>query len=160
MATSQTSPTTRAKRVAARARRKPRTASKPRTTAAKASSTKTTSTRPASRVSRAQQLAERVVLIPVGAAFDARDRVAGTVGDLVTTTRTQLVREVRRTRTQLERQTRSARRGFDRQRAQARKTFDLDVAGLPRRVENVVQNGAQTGRKLVNGAQDRIAKVV
>jgi hypothetical protein len=149
MATSQTSPTTRAKRVAARARRKPRTAAaKPRTTAAKAS-TKTTSTRSASRAARAQQLAERVVLIPVGVALEARNRVAGTVGELVTTTRTQL-----------ERQTRSARRGFDRQRAQALKTLDFDVAGLPGRVENVVQNGAQTGRKLVNGAQDRIAKVV
>jgi len=89
------------------------------------------------------------VLIPVGAALEARNRVAGTVGDLVTTTRTQL-----------ERQTRSARRGFEHQRSQARKTLDFDVAGLPARVENVVQHGAQTGRKLVNGAQERIAKVV
>jgi hypothetical protein len=190
MATSQTSPSTRAKRAVAR--RKPRAAARPRTAARRAStaatSRSTTSTRPASRVERAQQLAERAVLVPVGVALEARDRVAGTVGELVTATRsrtalekqlkrferrggsarTQLEREVRRTRTRLEQQTRSARRGFDRQREQARKTLGSNarktlvpnVEGLTGRVENVVQNGVQTGKKLVNGAQDRISSVV
>jgi hypothetical protein len=157
------------------AKRKP--AAKPRTTAARAT---TSSTRPATRAERAQQLAERAVLIPVGVALEARDRVADTVGELVSTTRsrtalekqleryerrggsarTQLEREVRRTRTRLERQTRTARRGFDRQRDQVGKNLDLNVEALTTRVEKVVQNGVDAGMKLVNGAQDRLPKVV
>jgi len=157
------------------AKRKP--AAKPRTTAARA--TKTSSTRPATRAARAQQIAERAVLIPVGAALEARDRVADTVGELVTTTRsrtalekqlkrferrggsarTQLEREVRHTRTRLERQTLSARRGFDRQRGQVGKNLDLNVEALTTRVEKVVQNGVDAGMKLVNGAQERLPKV-
>ncbi len=172
MATPGTTPATKPRRAAAR--RKPRAAAKPRSAASR-----TTSTRPATRSQRAQQLAERAVLIPVGAALEARDRVAGTVGELVTTTRsrkalekqlrrferrgggarTQLEREVRRTRTRLEHQTRTARRGFERQRTQARRTLP-DVEGLTTRVEKVVQNGVDAGIKLVNGAQDRLAKVV
>lgn len=156
------------------------TASKTTASKATARTSAATSTRPATRAERAQQLAERAVLIPVGAALEARDRVAGTVGELVTTTRsrtalekqldrferrggrarTQLEREVRRTRTQLERRTRTARRGFERQRLQARKSLDVNVEGLTTRVEKVVQNGVDAGMKLVNGAQGRLPKVV
>jgi hypothetical protein len=155
------------------AKRKP--AAKTRTTAA-ARATRTSSTRPATRAERAQQLAERAVLIPVGAALEARDRVA----DIVTTTRsrsalekqlkrferrggsarTQLEREVRRTRTRLEHQTLTARRGFERQRDQVGKNLDLNVEALTTRVEKVVQNGVDAGMKFVNGAQDRLPKVV
>jgi hypothetical protein len=170
--------TTKSKRAPARlkrapARRKARTTAKPRPAA-------TSSTRPATRADRAQALAERAVLIPVGAALEARDRVAGTVGDLVTATRsrtalekqlkrferrggsarTQLEREVRRTRTRIERRGRTARRELDRQRASAGKTFGSNVETFTSRVENVVQNGVDAGMKLVNGAQDRLAKVV
>lgn len=156
------------------AKRKP--AAKPRATAARATASRTTSTRPATRAERAQQLAERAVLIPVGVALEARDRVS----ELVTTTRSrtalekqlkryerrggsarrELEREVRRTRTRLERQTRTARRGFDRQRTQVSKNLDLNVEALTTRVEKVVQNGVDAGMKLVNGAQDRLPKVV
>jgi hypothetical protein len=152
---------------------------KPRAAAARASA-RTTSTRPATRAERAQQLAERVVLIPVGAALEARDRVTGTVGELVTGTRsrsalekqlkrferrggsarTQLEREVRRTRTRIERQTRTARRGFASQRTQARKNLDANVESLTTRVEKVVQNGVDAGMKLVSGAQERLPRVV
>lgn len=159
------------------ARRK--AAARTRTAASKATA-RSTSTRPATRAARAQQLAERAVLIPVGAALEARDRVTDTVGELVETTRSrsalerqlerferrggsarsELEREVRRTRTRLERQTRTARRGFDRQRTQARKSLDLNVESLTTRVEKVVQNGVDAGMKLVSGAQDRLGKVV
>lgn len=159
------------------AKRKP--AAKTRTAASKTSA-RSTSTRPATRTERVQQLAERSVLIPVGAALEARDRFTGTLEELVTTTRsrsalekqlkrferrggsarTQLEREVRRTRTQLERRTRTARRGFERQRTQARKNLDLNVESLTTRVEKVVQNGVDAGMKLVNGAQDRLSRVV
>jgi hypothetical protein len=158
------------------AKRKP--AAKPRRTAARAATT--SSTRPATRTERAQQLAERAVLIPVGAALEARDRVTDRVGELVTTTRSrsaleqqlerferrggsarrELEREVRRTRTRLERQTRTTRRGFDRQRTQVGKNLDLNVEALTNRVEKVVQNGVDAGMKFVNGAQNRLPKVV
>jgi hypothetical protein len=158
------------------ARRKP--AARSRATAARTATT--SSTRPATRAERAQQLAERAVLIPFGAALEARDRVADTVGELVTTTRsrtalekqlerferrggsarTELEREVRRTRTRLERQTRTARRGFGRRRTQAGKNLDLNVEALTTRVEKVVQSGFDAGMRLVNGAQDRLPKVV
>ncbi len=172
------STTTPAKPKRAAAKRAPRTPSaRTRTSAARATSS---STRPATRAARAQQLAERAVLIPVGAALEARDRVAGTVTALVTTTRsrnaleqqltrferrggrarTRLEREVRRTRTRLERRTRTARRGFERQGAQARRNLDANVEELTTRVEKVVQNGVDAGMKLVNGAQDRLGKVV
>lgn len=166
------------------AKRKP--AAKTRPSASKTTA-RSTSTRPATRTARAQQLAERAVLIPVGAALEARDRVAGTVGGLVTSTRsrsaleqqlrrferrggsarTQLEREVRRTRTQLERRTRRARRGFVHQRTQVQKNLDLNVETLSTRVEplktgveKVVQNGVDAGMKLVNGVQQRLPKVV
>lgn len=168
MATPDTTTAAKPKRRAT-AKRKPR-----------AAASRTTSTRPATRSERAQQLAERAVLIPVGVALEARDRVAGTIDELVTTTRsrralerqlkrfehrggsarTQLEREVRRTRTRLERQTRTARRGFDRQRTQARRNLDANVEGITSRVEKVVQNSFDAGMKLVNGAQDRLPKVV
>jgi len=158
------------------AKRKP--ATKTRTAASKRPA-RSTSTRPAARTTRVQALAERAVLIPVGAALEARDRVAGTVEGLVTTTRsrsalerqlrrferrggsarTQLEREVRHTRTQLERRTRSARRGFEHQRTQVRKNLDLNVESLTTRVEKVVQNGVDAGMKLVNGVQERLPKV-
>jgi len=178
MADTTASTTTRPQRRAA-AKRRPRTAARSRTATPKATA-RTTSTRPATRAERAQQLAERAVLIPVGVALEARDRVAGTVEELVTTTRsrsalerqlahferrggsarTQLEREVRRTRTQLEQRTQTARRGFERQRTQARKNLDANVEAFTTRVEKVVQNGVDTGMRLVSGAQGRLPKVV
>jgi hypothetical protein len=180
MATPNASPasTQPTKPAAAKRKPKPRTAAKAATRTT-ARSTSASSTRPTTRTERAQQLAERAVLIPVGAALEARDRVVGTVGELVTTTRsrtalerqlkrferrggtarTQLEREVRRSRTRLEREARNARRGFERQRTQARKTLGDNVESLSDRVPNVVQNGLNTGKKFVNGAQDRISKV-
>jgi hypothetical protein len=102
------------------------------------------------------------VLIPVGAALEARDRVAGTVEGLVTTTRSRaaLERQLKRferrggsARTQLEREVR-------RTRTQARMNLDANVETLTNRVEKTVQNGVDAGMKLVNGAQDRLSKVV
>ena len=178
MATSDTTPATPKRRATARRRTPRTTTAKARSTAPRASAS--SSTRPATRAARAQRLAERAVLIPVGVALEARDRVAGTVGDLVTTTRsrsalerqlkrferrggsarTELEREVRRTRTRLERRTRTTRRGFERQRVQVRKNLDANVEGITTRVEKVVQNGVDAGMRLVNGAQDRLPKVV
>jgi hypothetical protein len=159
MATTDT-PTT--KRKPAASKRKPATSAKRATrSTARASAARATSTQPATRVERAQQLAGRAVLIPVGAALEARDRVAGAVSDLVgpvrsrTTLERQLTRFERRggrARTQLEREVRSARRRIEHRG----RTLGANVEGIPGRVENVVQNGVEAGRKLVNGAQGRI----
>lgn len=167
-------------------KRKPAAKRKPATTAKAKQATRTTarsapasSTQPATRVAAVQQIAQRAVLIPVGAALEARDRVATTVSDLVAPirsrsvldrqltrferrggkARTQLEREVRKTRTRLERESRQARRGIERRRTQARRTLGSNVEVVTGRVENVVQNGVNAGMKLVSGAQDRIAKV-
>jgi hypothetical protein len=151
------------------AKRKPTAKTAKTRTSASKTTARTTSTRPATRAARAQRLAERTVLIPVGAALEARDRVAGTVQELVTTTRSRaaLERQLRRferrggsVRTQLERRTRTARRGFEHQRTQVRKNLDLNVENLTTRVEKVVQDGVDAGMKLVNGVQERLPKVV
>lgn len=177
MTKSDTAATTRRRASrAARAR-----AARARTPAASA---RTSSTRPAARASRVQALAGRAILIPLGAALEARDRVVGTVDGVVATTRSraelgqrlerlerrgdsaraQLEREVRRTRTRLEQRSRRTRReierGIQRRRAQASRSFGGGVEVLARRVENVVQNGVDAGMKLVSGAQDRLSKVV
>lgn len=180
-------------------------------------------------IAQAQQLAERIVLIPVGAALEARDRVAGALEGVVSASteaiedlraatssrraldrqlkrferrggkaRTELERDLRRTRTRLEREVRhsrtraerratEARRGFEHQRAEARRALGSNVETLQRsvapvrqrvapltdrvapltgrvapvrnRVESVVQNGLGAGRRFVEDAQDRIAKV-
>ncbi|HEX7289984.1 MAG TPA: hypothetical protein VF250_02550 [Conexibacter sp.] len=123
------------------ARRKPAAKTAKTPTSASKTSTRSTSTRRATRAARAQQLAERAALIPVGAAREARDRVAGSVEGL-------------------ERHARTARRGFERQTTQVRKQLDLNLESLTTRVEKVVQNGVDAGMKLVNGAQERLSKVV
>lgn len=147
--------------------------------AAPKATARTTSTKPATRVEQAQLIAERAVLIPVGAALEARDRVAGTVNDLVAPYRSrtalerqltrferrggrarrQLEREVRRTRTRIERETRQARRGLERRGELARRNFGSNVEVVSDRAQNVVQNGVNAGMKLVNGAQERIGSV-
>jgi DNA anti-recombination protein RmuC len=162
------------------------------------------------------------VLIPIGAALEARDLVAdaienvvsastGAIDDLRAATgsrraldrqlkkferrggkaRTELERDLRRTRTRLEREVRhsrgrversasDARRDFEHRRAEARRTLEANVESLQSRVapvrervapltgrvapvrnrfESVVQNGLDAGRRFVEDAQDRIAKV-
>jgi hypothetical protein len=48
---------------------------------------------------------------------------------------------------------------IEREVRQARRRVPANVEQLTSRVEKVVQDGAKTGMKLVNGAQDRIARV-
>jgi hypothetical protein len=104
--------------------------------------------RPATRRPTASRtLPERAVLIPVGAVLEVRDRVAGAVEGLVTTTRS---------RSALEKQLRR----FERRGGTVRKNLDLNVENLTTRVEKVVQNGVDAGMKLVNGVQERLPKVV
>src|SRR5438477_3288548 len=104
-----------------------RSATTRRTTAAsKPAASTTTSTQPMTPVEQAQVIAERAVLVPVGASLVARDNLVSTVKGLTTkyrsrtalerelkryerrgaTARNRVERQVRRTRTKVERELR------------------------------------------------------
>jgi hypothetical protein len=139
-----------------------------RTTAA----TKTTATEPATRVKQAQHLAERVILVPVGAGLTARDSLVSTVGRYGT--RTGLERELARyekrgvtARNRFERQVRKTRKRFEREMRQRRgrleRTFEQNRRRLEREVRSMAKDiGTQTGavgvraQKLVANAQGLI----
>jgi hypothetical protein len=96
---------------------------------------------------RAGDYAERAILIPVGAALIARDRLVSGVEDAISTysssskieaqlrrferrggtARRRLEREVRKTRTRLERGVRQRRRDIDRRSHRFRKEFSSQV---------------------------------
>src|SRR5437763_839526 len=84
-----------------------------RKTTARKTTSQTTSTQPKTRVEQVQVLAERAVLVPVGASLMARDNLVATVRDLTTRyrTRTALERELKR----YERRGVTARNRFERQ---------------------------------------------
>jgi hypothetical protein len=144
--------------------RKPRAAAKkPRTTAAKAkvAAPKATATAAAKPKRATRTTVARAVLVPIGAALEARDALEQQLTRFERrgeTARTQVEREVRRTRTRLEREARQARRGLERRGTEARRNIGSNVELVSDRVENVVQNGVNTGIKLVNGVQDRFTR--
>jgi hypothetical protein len=136
----------------------------------------TTSTQPKTPVEQVQVLAERVVLVPVGASLLARDNLVATVKDLSTryrtrtglerelkryerrgaTARNRFERQVRRTRARVERELRQRRRGVERTLKQNRRRFEREVRSVRRDLEK--QSGTLTARveKLVSDAQGRI----
>jgi hypothetical protein len=145
---------------AATARRK--TAATRRSTAAKKAAT-TRATAQASAnvpvqrnpVKQVQELAERAVLVQVGAALEARDRVVGTVTSITdtatsrpraerqlkkferrgATARTQLERELRKTRTRVQRELRQRRTRLERTVKRNRTRFEREVKSARRDVE-------------------------
>jgi hypothetical protein len=150
-----------------------RSASTRRTTAARkppASST-TTSTQPKTPVEQAQQIAERAVLVPVGASLVARDNLVSTVKGLSTkyrtrtglerelrrferrgaTARNRFERQVRRTRTKVERELRQRRNRLERTVRQNRRRLEREVRAVRKDFER--QSGVVTSRveKLVPG---------
>jgi len=180
---------TRAK-AAAKARRTSQ-AKRPR---AKAAQAKTTSARTthqaASPFQQAQtttrdtagavgEYAERVVLIPVGAALIARERVASSVSDTISTyssttkTQAQLRKFERRgttARNRLEREVRKARVRVERRLRQRRRDIESTVSELDERREAIAKNSADiAGRvpelanrvpELANRVQERILTLV
>jgi hypothetical protein len=135
---------------------------------------------------RAQEYAEKAVLVPVGAVLIARDNVVATVEDLRssysspekaqrelrrferrgTTARNRLERQVRKTRTRVERELRQRRTRTERAIKQNRtrverelklRTKEIDLAQA--RVENVLQSGLTTATQLSTEIQKRIASV-
>jgi hypothetical protein len=172
----------KARRVAsAKAATATRTTRRP-STRAKAARTRTTSQSAASQNSTrdTSQLvgdyAERAVLIPVGAALIARDRVVSSVGDTISTysstTKTQqqlrrferrgatarnrLEREVRKARVRVERELRQRRRRVERELRLRRRSIESTVGDIDDRRETIAKNGSE----LANRVQERILSLV
>ncbi len=153
--------------------RKP--ATRKTSTARKRSTSTTTSTQPKTPVEQVQVLAERAVLVPVGASLLARDNLVTTVKDFTTkyrtrtglerelkryerrgaTARNRFERQVRRTRTRVERELRQRRTRVQRTVKQSRRRFEREVRSVRRDLEK------RTTRveKLVSDAQGRLTSV-
>jgi hypothetical protein len=145
----------------------------------KPTTTTTTSTQP-TPVAIAQQLAERVVLVPVGASLLARDNLVSTVKGLTTkyrtrasverelkrferrgaTARNRFERQVRRSRTRFERELRQRRTRAVRQARQNRRRLEREVRSVRRDVGK--QSGVVGARfeKLVADAQHLLNSAV
>lgn len=173
------------------ARKTTKAASRSNATKAKATSAKAARTRAAHQAQSAVRsgetaatqtagvvgdYAERAVLIPVGAALIARDRVVSSVSDTFSnysspskaqaqlrkferrgaTARKRLEREVRKTRVRVERELRQRRRNVER-------TVNEAVSDLEKRRDAIAKNGTDlTNRvpELANQVQERILSLV
>jgi len=183
---SSTASKTRSSAASKRTTRKPAAAK--RTTARKASQAKAAGTRTLhqseSTVKQAQtatretadllgDYAERAVLIPVGAALIARERVVDSVGETLSTysspskTQAQLRRFERRgatARSRLEREVRKARVQAERQLRERRRTIEGTVSDLEERRDALTKGSSDlfTNRvpELANRVQERILSLV
>jgi hypothetical protein len=116
--------------------------------------------------------AERAVLIQLGVALTARDRVVETVGDTLSTysssskAQAQLRRFERRgatARNRLEREVRKARVRVERQLRERRRTLESTVSEIDERREALAKNGGDlAGRvpELANRVQERLLSLV
>ena len=149
-----------------------------RTTAARRQTPSTTSTQPKTRVEQAQALAERAVLVPVGASLLARDNLVSTVKGFATkyrtragferelkryerrgaTARNRFERQMRKTRTRVERDLRQRRTRVERTLKQNRRSVEREL----RSVRRDVQSGNVGSRfdKLVSNAQELLNSAV
>jgi hypothetical protein len=109
--------------------------------------------------------AERAVLIPVGAALTARDRVLSSVNEAIssysspTRAQAQLRRFERRgatARKRLEREVRKARVRVERELRQRRREIEKTVSDLEDRRDTVAKNGTE----LANRVQERVVNLV
>ena len=116
--------------------------------------------------------AERAVLIPVGAALIARDRVVSTVSDTLSTysssskAQAQLRRFERRgvtARNRLEREVRKARVRVERELRQRRRVIENRVSDLDDRREALAKNSSELANRvpeLAREVQERILSLV
>ena len=177
----------KATKTRAKAAAKPAAAKARRTSQAKAAQAKTTSARTthqaASPFQQAQtatrdtagavgEYAERAVLIPVGAALIARERVASSVSDTIsaysstTKTQAQLRKFERRgttARNRLEREVRKARVRVERELRQRRREIESTVSELDERREAIAKNSTELANRvpeIANRVQERILTLV
>jgi hypothetical protein len=109
--------------------------------------------------------AERAVLIPVGVALTARDKLVTSVNDTISTyssttkAQAQLRRFERRgatARNRLEREVRKARVRVERELRQRRREIEKTVSDIEKRRETVAKNGSDIATQV----QDRILSLV
>ncbi len=109
--------------------------------------------------------AERALLIPVGVALTARDKVVSGVNDTISSysstskAQAQLRRFERRgatARNRLEREVRKARVRVERELRQRRREIEKTVGDLEKRRDTVAKNGGD----LANQVQERILSLV
>ncbi len=135
-------------------------------------------------VEHAQEIAERAVLIPVGAALEARDLVEKTLDELTTTyssresaekqlrrferrgatARRRVERQAKKARTRVEREVRRRRTRVEREAKRVRRDLDKRARNVganadlvQARVGNVVQTGVTASTKAVREASTRAA---
>jgi hypothetical protein len=116
--------------------------------------------------------AERAILIPVGAALIARERVVSSVNDTISSysspskTRAQMRRFERRgstARNRLEREVRKTRVRVERELRQRRREIERTVSNLDDRRDTVTRNGTDLANRvpeLANRVQERILGLV
>jgi hypothetical protein len=116
--------------------------------------------------------AERAVLIPVGAALIARDRVVTTVSDTLSTysSTTKAQQQLRRferrgvtARNRLEREVRKARVRVERELRQRRRVIGSTVNDIEKRRDAIAKNGTELTTRvpeLANRVQERILSLV
>jgi hypothetical protein len=165
--TSQTGTETRPTR-----KRSTRRSTTRRTTAAARRNSRpatTTSTQPKTPVQQVQELAERAVLVPVGASLLVRDNLVSTAKGLATKyrTRTGLERELKRyerrgasARNRFERQVRRTRTRFERQLRQRRSLVERTVKQNRRRFEREVRSVRKDLSKQSSVVGTRVEKLV
>jgi hypothetical protein len=161
----------------AKARKPARKASSTRSKATQAKADRTRATHQAESAARQAQTAtretvgvfgdyaERAVLIPVGVALTARDRLVSSVNDTISSysstskAQAQLRRFERRgatARNRLEREVRKARVRVERELRQRRREIEKTVSDLEKRRDAVAKNGSE----LVDQVQERILRLV
>ena len=129
----------------------------------------TTSTQPKTPVEQVQQIAERAVLVPVGASLLAGDNLVSTVKGLATKyrTRTSLERELKRyerrgatARNRFERQVRKTRTRVERELRQRRNRVERNVKQNRRRLEREVRNVRRDFERQSGVVTSRVEKLV
>jgi hypothetical protein len=100
---------------------------------------------------QAQEYAERAILIPVGAALTARDRVVETVGEIV---------ETYSTRASAQRKIETNLRRFERRGTTARNQLQRDVKKTRTRVERELRQRRNRAERLVRRNQREVTKQV
>jgi hypothetical protein len=160
-------PTPKATKARAKAARKPAA-----TKTARTSTRSTTQAKATRETAGTFDYAERAVLIPVGAALIARDRVVTTVSDTISTysstskTQAQLKKFERRgatARNRLEREVRKARVRVERELRQRRRVLESTVSDIDDRREALAKNGSDiAGRvpELATKLQERVLSLV
>jgi len=153
------------------------TGSNGRGTSGRRRTSTSTSTQPKTPVAQAQELAERAVLVPVGASLLARDNLVSTVSDLAAryrtrasverelrryerrgaSARTRLERRVRRSRTRVERDLRQRRTRVERSVRQNRRRLEREVRSARRDLERQSGELGHRVEQFVSSAQARLS---